>query len=285
MRAFVLMVLVLNIAFVAWQYLSGWGEPEIEERVVVPSAAEWGAPTLELVSEVPSIVIDVKAARPTSLAASVVEQPHTEAGADAASVPQPVLEPVPAPETDRASVADKVAAAALSESNAEVDKVETPPSVRCYQAGPFEQQSQPQALVALAEQRGFDAVMKGRQERRLLGDWIYLTEYETVSSARADVTALKGQGIEDISIARLGGELIISLGVYSQEASLKRRLQELKGLGYVNYQTRKSYRNVEQFWLMLSGIEGEQQRMLVDELNAALSERFPQAQLTPLDCR
>ncbi len=280
MRAFVLMVLVLNIAFFAWQYLSGWGEPEIEERVIVPSAAEWGVPTLELVSEVPSIVIDVKAAQPTSLAASVVEQPHTEAGADAASVSQPVLEPAPAPE------ADKVAAAALSKSNAEVDKVEMPPSVRCYQAGPFEQQSQPQVvLVALAEQRGFDAVMEGRQERRLLGDWIYLTEYETVSSARADVTALKGQGIEDISIARLGGELIISLGVYSQEASLKRRLQELKGLGYVNYQTRKSYRNVEQFWLVLSGIEGEQQRMLVDELNAALSERFPEAQLTPLDCR
>ncbi len=289
MRAFVLMVLVLNIAFFAWQYLGGWGESGVEERVAVPSAAEWGAPTLELVSEVPSIVIDVKAAQPANLAASAAEPLHPEAGTDAGAVsqfgPDPVLEPASAPETDPAPEAHKVTAAAMSESNVEVDKAEMPQPARCYQAGPFGQQSQPQALVSLAEQYGFDATMKARKERRLLGDWIYLTEYETVNSARADVTALKGQGIEDISIARLGGELIISLGVYSQEASLKRRLQELKTLGYVNYQTRKSYRNVEQFWLMLSGVEGERQRMLVDELNMVLSERFPEAQLTPLDCR
>jgi len=274
MRLFVLMVLMLNITFFAWQYLHGWGEPEMEERVLIPSAAEWGAPTLELVSEVPAIVIDVKAVQPMGLAASVAEQSHPEAGADAGPAQQ--LRPVPesAPETH------KVAAAALSGS-----KVETPASARCYQAGPFERQSQPQVLVALAEQHGFDVVIKVRQKRRLLGDWIYLTEYETIKSARADVTALKGQGIEDISIARLDGELIVSLGIYGREVSLKRRLQELKRLGYVNYQTRKSYRNVDQFWLMLSGVEGESQRMLVGELNVVLSERFPQVQLTPLDCR
>jgi len=138
----------------------------------------------------------------------------------------------------------------------------------------------------MAVQYGFDAAITARAGESLLGEWIYLTEYGSLQSARDDVTALKGQGIKDVGIARLAsGELIISLGIFGKQNTLKRRLAELKALGYVNYQTKKRYRKTEEFWLVLSGFEGDQQRILADELGVALADRFPAAQLAPVGCR
>ena len=285
MRVFVLMVLVLNVLFFGWQYISGLDPQEAEETVLVPSAAEWAAPSLELVREVPSIVIDVKGGGATDPATvvTVVESPVVEVKVG------PVTEPKAASKPEVAKIVAAVSPVPVEQSESAAEKVDlvVPPAVAlCYKAGPFKQRSQPQPLVAMAEQYGFDTAITARKVESLLGEWIYLTEYETIKPARADVSALKAQGIKDIAIARLGdGQLIISLGIFGKEASLKRRLQELRALGYVNYQTRKRYREAEEYWLVLSGFEGDQQRMMADELGVALSNRFPKAQLTIVGCR
>jgi len=232
----------------------------VSEEVLTPSADEGGAATLTLVSEVPSMVIDVIPAQPVAL----VEPPMV--------VPDPVdLTGAAIPPVTHAGVDEEVVAPALV--------------ALCYKAGPFKLRVQPQELVVMAEQYGFDAAVTAREVESLLGEWIYLTEYASVKSARDDVIALKAQGIVDVAVTRLeDGQLIISLGIFGQKETRKRRLRELRALGYVNYQTQERYRKKEEFWLVLSGFEGERQRILADELGVVLADRFPVARLTPVSC-
>jgi len=287
MRAFVLMVLVLNVGFFTWQYLADnqWGLEEsagLELKALPEKAA---VPSLVLVSEEPSIVIDVTPVQPLAVDGAPSEEARLEGPASEA--------PALAPESEAGQEPVEIATAVGSESAAspavaEVAVEVEPPALIaiCYKAGPFKQRSQPQALETMAVQYGFDAAITARAGESLLGEWIYLTEYGSLQSARDDVTALKGQGINDVGIARLAsGELIISLGIFGKQNTLKRRLAELKALGYVNYQTKKRYRKTEEFWLVLSGFEGDQQRILADELGVALADRFPAAQLAPVGCR
>ncbi|VAW89607.1 hypothetical protein MNBD_GAMMA17-698 [hydrothermal vent metagenome] len=281
MRAFVLMVLVLNVLFFVWHYISSLAPQEAEEVALVPSAAGSVAPSLVLISDVSSIALNVKEAKENQSAAVTVAQPLVAVAE---------VKPEPRPEPIKTAVARPSAQTVQPELAVEIDKVDVAaspsPVSLCYKAGPFKQRAEPQELVAMVEQHGFDAAITARKVEHLLGEWIYLTEYETIKPARADVMALKAQGIKDVAIARLdNGELIISLGIFGQEASLKRRLQELRRLGYVNYQTRRHYREVEAFWLVLSGFEGDQQRILTDELGVVLSDRFPVAQLATVGCR
>jgi len=291
MRAFVLMVLVLNVAFFGWQYLADnqWGLEEsagLELKALPEKAA---VPSLVLVSEEPAIVIDVIPVQPLAVAESSLDEARLEGLASEESV----LEETALTESEVEQEPVKIATAVGSESEASptiaevVAEVEPPALIAiCYKAGPFKQRAQPQELEAMAVQYGFDAAITAREDESLLGEWIYLAEYDSLQSARDDVTALKGQGIKDIGIARLAdGELIISLGIFGKQNTLKRRLAELRALGYVNYQTKKRYRKTKAFWLVLSGFEGDQQRILADELGVALADRFPAAQLMPVGCR
>jgi len=291
MRAFVLMVLVLNVGFFTWQYLADnqWGLEEsagLELKALPEKAA---VPSLVLVSEEPAIVIDVIPVQPLEVAESSLAEARLEGLASE----KPVLEEaaLAGPEAEQEPVEIATAVGSEPASSPAVAEVvaEVEPAALiaiCYKAGPFKQRSQPQELEAMAVQYGFDAAITARAGESLLGEWIYLTEYGSLQSARDDVTALKGQGIKDVGIARLAdGELIISLGIFGKQKTLKRRLAELKALGYVNYQTKKRYRKTEEFWLVLSGFEGDQQRILADELGVALADRFPAAQLAPVGCR
>jgi len=261
MRAFVLMILVLNLVLFAWYYFGG--ESQLSEFAPPPRPLEPSVSTLVLVEETPLAKPQV-----AGRSAEVVQQKPAVAERAPVEVVE-ALAPQPEP-----------AAAVENE-----EKAPPPKIARCYKVGPFEKREQPAELVELVERYGFDAAITAKEVERLFGNWIYLTEYDTIQSARADMKALKEQGIKDVAIARLDdGQLIISLGIYGQQQSLKRRLSELKKLGYVNYQTKKRYRKGEAFWLVLSGFEGAQQQIMVDELGVVLSERSPAAKLTTVGC-
>ena len=266
MRAFVLMVLVLNVVFFAWQFLADKLESQVSDgAMLLPVVEESAAPSLALVSEVPPTI--------------VVEEPVVlvEASSELVAV-EPQLVDVAVSESEpESSLAASI----------EVEEVVVPPLVAiCYSVGPFGQRAEPDELVAMVEQYDFDVAITDREVEKLLGEWVYLVEYGSVQAARDDVKALKAQGIVDVAVARLeDDQLIISLGIFGQQESLARRLLELKALGYVNYQTKERFHLVREYWLVLSGFEGGQQRILADELGVVLSDRFPAAQLTSVGCR
>ncbi len=257
MRVFVLMLLVLNLAFFCWQYLGDSGQSAEDEMSSTSTDSALAGPSLVLVKE----------AVPPATTRKQVElsavEPVTE-------VESPIDEVVIEPQTE------VIAAAAM---------VKPEPVARCYKVGPFEQRQQPSEMALVAERYGFEAAITARQVERLFGEWVYLSGYSTLAAARADVASLKAQGIRDISIARLDeGQLIISLGIFGQQKSLKRRLDEVGALGYVNYQQRKRYRKAEEFWLVLSGFAGEPQQSMLEDLNALLSEHFSAVELQTVDC-
>src|SRR5690606_32898244 len=66
--------------------------------------------------------------------------------------------------------------------------------------------------------------------RRLF--WVYLAP-QSAEQARADLEELRRRGIEDIQLVRRAGlENAISLGVFSTQAAVNRRLAEIEEQGY-----------------------------------------------------
>jgi len=257
MRVFVLMLLVLNLTFFGWQYL---GDPERAEEEVMQSMSADAA------LAAPSLVLVKEAVLPASRPKSIELNDH-------------------APVIEVESQAEAVMAEAPIEEIEAAVAIRPEPLARCYKVGAFVARQQPSSMIEVAERYGFETAIRARQVERLFGEWVYLTGYHALAAARADVVALKQQGVRDISIARLDdGQLIISLGIFGQQKTLQARLREVEALGYVNHQQRQRFRKVEELWLVLSGFEGEQQQAMAVELNAALSAHFPSVEMQTVDC-
>lgn len=267
MRAFVLMILLFNLVFFTWYY---FGEQTQQVAILsAPTAPEQGTPSLVLVSEV--------------LPEGAAKRPQTNAVAAAKSDSiEVVAEPMVAVTTAPPQVQS-----VQSELISELGEVAVPPQkiARCYKVGPFQQRGEPTGLVEVVERFGFDAAITARQVERFFGEWLYLTGYKTLQAARAEVEVLKRAGVKDIAIARLADrQLIISLGIFGQAATLKRRLREVETLGYVNHQAQKRYRKADEFWLVLSGFEGKQQDSMEDALGAVLAEHFRAVKMKAVAC-
>jgi hypothetical protein len=63
--------------------------------------------------------------------------------------------------------------------------------------------------------------------------WIYLSPSETKDQAMAAIADLKGKGVQDYKLINKGNlQNAISLGLFSSQSAVNRRLNELKNIGY-----------------------------------------------------
>lgn len=106
------------------------------------------------------------------------------------------------------------------------------PADRCVAAGPFEQATERDAFRDWL--RGYAATLESRAEavrtRQLF--WVYL-EPASDADARQRIDDLRERGVEDYMLIRRGGlRNAISLGLFSSQDSVNRRLAELSEQGY-----------------------------------------------------
>lgn len=104
----------------------------------------------------------------------------------------------------------------------------------CFSFGPFAEPGQGERLLGWLEQRDSRAQLRrentnaGAAREQLL--WVYLAPQ---ADAEATLRELREQGVEDVRVIETGDlQNAISLGLFSSQAAVNRRLRELQGKGY-----------------------------------------------------
>jgi len=103
----------------------------------------------------------------------------------------------------------------------------------CYTYGPIPSEKESELLANWLDER--DILYKQRQtdEHGKQMFWVYLTPRASFEQAQAALEDLKEKGVKDMRLIREGDLLnAISLGLFSSQAAVNRRLNEIKAKGY-----------------------------------------------------
>lgn len=148
----------------------------------------------------------------------------------------------------------------------------------CYSVGPLETKDEVSGMRAWLQERGGEPTLREDERREVALYWVHFPPLPDRESAIERVERMRAEGIDDIFIIPGGDQRnAVSLGVYSQAASLERRLTELRGHGY-DPSVVNRYRTSVAAWYDVELPAG----FRFDP--SAFAARFPNAQLEPVDC-
>jgi len=103
----------------------------------------------------------------------------------------------------------------------------------CFLYGPFPDNLQTKELMAWFEERQISVQQRLETETEHQLFWIYLAPQVSRDNAMAAIEELKNKGIKDYRLIETGDlQNAISLGLFSTQASVNKRLNELKNKGY-----------------------------------------------------
>jgi len=143
----------------------------------------------------------------------------------------------------------------------------------CYRLGPFAEVEQAKILQDDLRSRQIDVWLMPKEITLKKLFWVYLEPMDSAEKAREKVAELRSKGVKDYMLIHSGNlKNAISLGLFSYQNTVNRRLAELAQEGYKpvvvpRYKTRK------EFWLDLHTL----QERLPD---IPLQDKIPQ----PVDC-
>lgn len=233
MRWLALILLIANVGFFAWTYhlrLERTGAT----RPMPPLPAD--VPSLALLGELEQM--------PPKRAAAVGEAPVAEGrtGGAAEGIAPAAGDPRTANDARVATTAGPVLPApyTLPPEGPPPPPLPAPldftppraPSDVCLTIGPFAAPAEYAALEAWLAPRSTTLVplVRPAGERRLF--WVYLAP-QSAEQAQADLAELERRGVQDFQLVRRAGlENAISLGVFSSQDAVNRRLAEITEQGY-----------------------------------------------------
>jgi hypothetical protein len=253
-RALAVLFLVANVAFFAWRYNVELQHRLLTEQPVAPLPAD--APTLKLLSELPQLPPPREAEpaapgepavaatppapakpppateNPTSDTPPATAAPATETPtqtADAApALPAPAS---PAPEAPQAAVPppatntpQDVTATEISGNGA--------PSETCVSVGPFPRADDLVQLKRWFLRHATSVHVATHTVRKRQLFWVYL-EANSGAAAQRKAQELEQKGVKDYLVIQRGGiKNAISLGLFSSQDSVNKRLAEMDRQGY-----------------------------------------------------
>jgi len=108
-----------------------------------------------------------------------------------------------------------------------------PAKTICYTYGPIPNQEESSLLSNWLDERSILYTQRQTNEQGKQLFWVYLAPQESRAEAEAALNDLKQKGVKDMRLIR-GGSLLnsISLGLFSSQAAVNRRLNEIKTKGY-----------------------------------------------------
>lgn len=103
----------------------------------------------------------------------------------------------------------------------------------CYTYGPIPSQEESNLFSKWLDDRNIQYEQRQTDEQGKQLFWIYLAPRESHEKAVAAINDLKQKGVKDVRLIREGDLLnAISLGLFSSQAAVNRRLNEIKTKGY-----------------------------------------------------
>jgi len=107
------------------------------------------------------------------------------------------------------------------------------PADMCFSYGPFPDAQQTKDLLAWFDERKVSVQQRPEKNSENQLFWIYLAPLESVDSARQALEDLKSKGVKDYRLIETGDlRNAISLGLFSTQALVNKRLNELRNKGY-----------------------------------------------------
>ena len=108
-----------------------------------------------------------------------------------------------------------------------------PVNTICYTYGPIPEKKESALMSEWLNERGIEYEQRQTTEDGLPKFWVYLSPQASTARAEKTVEELKQQGIRDLQLIRSGDLLnAVSLGLFSTQAAVNRRLNEIKATGY-----------------------------------------------------
>lgn len=103
----------------------------------------------------------------------------------------------------------------------------------CFSYGPFPDAHQGRDLIGWFEERHISVQQRPDRDSGNRLFWIYLAPSDSLDSAMRTIEELKQKGVGDYKLIQSGDlRHAISLGLFSTQARVNHRLNELKGKGY-----------------------------------------------------
>ncbi len=148
----------------------------------------------------------------------------------------------------------------------------------CYRYGPIPNLKESKLLSEWLNDRGILYKQRETDEQGRELFWVYLTPRDSRASAEAAMKDLKLKGVKDIRLINEGDlSNAISLGLFSSQAAINRRLNEIKAKGYQSVVIPYSGGNKIQ-WFDVRVVKNA---YYVDDLFTGLPARF---NALPVDC-
>ncbi len=153
-----------------------------------------------------------------------------------------------------------------------------PAKTICYTYGPIPNVEESDLLSKWLDERGISFKQRQTDEKGNQLFWVYLAPRDSLEQAKAAMKDLEQKGVKDMRLIREGDLLnAISLGLFSSQASVNRRLNEIKTKGYqsvvVPYSGGKKI-----YWFDVSIVQNSD---YVDDLFTGFPARF---NALPVDC-
>ncbi|NIM29231.1 MAG: hypothetical protein GTO67_15885 [Gammaproteobacteria bacterium] len=212
MKWVIVLLVVANFAFFGWQ-LARDREMAMDIEPVAPATTTSAMVNrLLLLSELERGVLRPRRSLPPA-------QPRP--------APQPASQPEPAVAIAKV---DSATTPGPSESGSAAT---ADPGAVCYTIGPLDKEDDISALSAWFDAQGSRAKLRTDERREVVSTWVFLPPLESREAAAARVLEMQARNIEDIYVIPRGDMAnAISLGLYSQDESLRRRVAELEERGF-----------------------------------------------------
>ena len=107
-------------------------------------------------------------------------------------------------------------------------------SGECVSAGSFRTRAAATRAAEWLQSQGAEIIAIGHEERSVTTrHWVYLPASPSRKAAAESVAELRAKGVRDVAVARKRGQgFVASLGVFGKEGNMRRRVAQMKKLGY-----------------------------------------------------
>ncbi|MBI5616938.1 MAG: SPOR domain-containing protein [Gammaproteobacteria bacterium] len=287
MRALAVLLLVANVAFFAWRYNVELQHRLQTEQPVTPLPAD--APSLKLLSELPQLPPprEAEPAAPgEAVAAPAVDAEDAAPTANpeqAEAPPAPPSPETPPPETAAVTALPGTEATPPPGTNTPQDVTATEisgngaPSETCVSVGPFPRAEDLVQLKRWFLRHATSVHVATHTVRKRQLFWVYL-EATSGAAAQRKAEELEQKGVKDYLVIQRGGiRNAISLGLFSSQDSVNKRLAEMDRQGYKPVVVPR-FETTDLYWLRARLATGS------EDIHAIPKELYNGTAATTIEC-